>query len=156
MTVHGLSPFKTACCFGKLDVVRFLWELFSDAHKKKVIEIEFENCFILAAKYGHSDIIKQLIAWAGLEQTEALLAKVDFNAFVYAADAGHINVIKLIWNSLPASAQQAALSASNFAAHRLAVKNKHDHVAEFLQKNAPKNVIRKMIAAVAQGVIPHK
>ena len=131
ITIHSGTPFKTACYFGKLDSLIYLWNLFSSEHQAKTIEKEFSSCFIVAAKNGHLAIMQQLVSWVKKEQKIALLCSEDFNAFIYAADRGYLEIVKFIWQSLPPLLHHEALAASNFAAYRLAKKSNHTSVIAF-------------------------
>jgi hypothetical protein len=155
-TIHSLSPFKTACACNKLDIVQFLWGLFSLPHQIKMIETQFPSCIIIAAKNGHLDIIKQLAAWVKSERKTSLLMSMDFSAFIYAADKGYIEIMQFIWESLPGSLRSDALAAGNFAAYRLATKHQHFPVMTFLEKNSSKETVEKMKKAIKQGVFPPK
>lgn len=155
--VMNLNPFVMACQSGKLDIIQFLWNLFSDNYKKKLMEHQFELSLNFAAKNGHIGIVKQLAAWAESQQLKiSILTSKDFSTFIYAADKGYLNIIQFIWDSLTPSLQLGALKASNFAAYRLATKNHHLHVMNFLESKIDIENKEKMKNAVNQGVIPPK
>ncbi|WP_261788338.1 ankyrin repeat domain-containing protein [Coxiella burnetii] len=153
----NLSPFKRACQSGKLDIVQLLWSLSSSSNQKKLIENRFEASFILAAKNGHVEILKQLVKWVESKQLKiSLLKSKDFSAFIYSADKGYLEIVQLIWESIPSPLQLEALKARNFAAYRLATKNQHHSVRSFLETKIDEVNRRKMKNAVNQGVFPKK
>ncbi len=155
--IMNINPFDMACLYGKLDIIQLLWNLSSIYFQKKIIEYQFGSCFILAAKYGHVEILKQLATWAGSHQLKtSILTSMDYSAFIYAADEGYLEVMQFIWESIPPSLQLEALEASNFAAFRLASRNQHFPVMNFLEAKIDAEDIGKKKKAVNQGVIPPK
>jgi hypothetical protein len=88
--VDNEFAFRYACCYGNIEVVKYLMSL----NRNIDIHVDNDYAFKFACKYGHLEVVKYLIS---LNENIYIHTEDDV-AFQKACNNGRLNVVEYLWD----------------------------------------------------------